>query len=142
MNLYQFVKMMEAVANQQPAISQIITGDVYLLNTLKDVEYSVFSWQHRSHMEETDFWVYSFQLFYIDRLTQDKSNTLEAQSVALDILSNIIRTILELGEGEIELTNTPIYQPFTQNFKDETAGAYVTVSFRVPKDCICPEEYI
>lgn len=142
MTLKEFIGMVEAIAEQQPAINQIVKNDVYKLNSLKDVEYSVFAWQQRQHREAEDYWDYSFQLFYIDRLVQDAGNEIEVESIALDILSNIILTVLEVGEGEIELVDYPYYQAFTQKFKDECAGAYVTVTFRVPKSCICPEEYI
>ena len=132
--------MLKGVASTQPNVNQIIDNDIYRLNTLKDVEYSVFGWQQRQHQEETDFWIYSFQLFYIDRLTQDGSNELECQNTGMEVLSNIIGTIIDFGD--IELNGIPIYQPFTQRFKDETAGCYVTVSFIVPKNCICEELYI
>lgn len=140
--LTQFIRMMKKVASKQPNINQIIDNDVYRLNTLKDAEYTVFAWQQRQHQEETDFWLYSFQLFYIDRLTQDGGNEVEVQSMGLEVLSNIIGTIIEYSEGEIEVYGTTLYQPFTQRFKDETAGVYATVTFRVPKDCICIEDYI
>ena len=138
--LIDFVKMLKGVASTQPNINQIIDNDIYLLNTLKDVEYSVFGWQQRQHQEEMDYWIYSFQLFYIDRLTQDGSNELECQSTGMEVLSNIIGTIV--GLGDIEINGIPLYQPFTQKFKDETAGCYATVSFIVPKTCICEELYI
>ena len=138
--LVDFIKMLKGVASTQPNVNQIIDNDIYRLNTLKDVEYSVFGWQQRQHQEETDFWIYSFQLFYIDRLTQDGSNELECQNTGMEVLSNIIGTIIDFGD--IELNGIPIYQPFTQRFKDETAGCYVTVSFIVPKNCICEELYI
>lgn len=138
--LVDFIKMLKGVASTQPNVNQIIDNDIYRLNSIKDVEYSVFGWQQRQHQEETDFWIYSFQLFYIDRLTQDGSNELECQNTGMEVLSNIIGTIIDFGD--IELNGIPIYQPFTQRFKDETAGCYVTVSFIVPKTCICPEEYL
>ena len=138
--LVDFIKMLKGVASTQPNVNQIIDNDIYRLNTLNDVEYSVLGWQQRQHQEETDFWIYSFQLFYIDRLTQDGSNELECQNTGMEVLSNIIGTIIDFGD--IELNGIPIYQPFTQRFKDETAGCYVTVSFIVPKNCICEELYI
>lgn len=132
--------MVKSIAEKQPNVNSIIDNDIYRLNMLKDVEYSVFGWQQRQHQEEMDYWIYSFQLFYIDRLTQDGSNELECESIGMEVLSNIISTII--GSGDIELNGTPLYQPFTQRFKDETAGCYVTVSFIVPKNCICEELYL
>ena len=142
MTLKEFISMVESIAETQPAINDVVQNDVYKLNELKDAEYSVFAWQQRQHREEVDFWLFSFQFFYVDRLTQDSGNELEVQSIALDILSNIILTIINVGDGEIELVDLPYYQPFTQKFKDLCAGAYVTVTFRVPKCLICSEEYL
>lgn len=139
--LIQFINMVKSIAEKQPNVNSIIDNDIYRLNMLKDVEYSVFGWQQRQHQEELDFWIYSFQFFYIDRLTQDGSNELEVQNTALEVLSNIIWTVEEYGGGDIEIYNTPVYQPFTQRFKDECSGAYVSVMFRVPKNCICIENY-
>ena len=140
--LIEFRRMVERIAKSQPNINSIVENDVYRLNTLKDANYSVFAWQQRQHTEEEDFWIYSLQLFYIDRLTQDGSNELECQNTGIEVLSNIIRTILSVGGGEIELYGNAVYHPFTQKFKDETSGCYVEVAFRVPKDCICEEAYI
>jgi hypothetical protein len=142
MTLFEFIKAMEAIAEAQPAINQVVPGDVYLLNGDKQAEYGVFAWQHRQHQEEIegDYRLYSFQLFYIDRETQDGGNILQAQSMGFDVLSNIIRTIVqELG---VSIYSTPLYQPFEQRFKDECAGIYATVTFIVPNETICPEEYI
>ena len=140
--LIEFIKMFKSIARSQPNVNSIIDNDIYRLNTLKDVNYTVFGWQQRQHTEETDFWIYSFQFFYVDRLTQDGSNELECQNTGIEVLSNIIRTILSVGGGEIELYGNAVYHPFTQKFKDETSGCYVEVAFRVPKDCICEEAYI
>ncbi len=143
MTLFEFCKIMEAIAAQQPGINEIVPGDVYLLNSKKDAEFAVFSWQHRQHQEIRDIpdcRLYSFTLFYIDRETQDGSNILEAQSTGVEVLSNIIKTILETLE--IELDSNVIYQPFEQRFSQECAGCYANVTFIVPVDCICPEEYL
>jgi hypothetical protein len=134
---------MEAVAAQQPGINEIIPGDVYMLNSKKDAEFGVFSWQHRQHQEISDIpdlRYYSFTIFYIDRQTQDRSNILEAQSTGLEVLSNIIKTIVDTLE--IELQTNVVYQPFEQRFSQECAGCYANVTFVVPNSCICPEEYL
>jgi hypothetical protein len=143
MTLFEFVKVMEKIASIQPNINEIVPGDVYLLNSKKDAEFSVFSWQHRQHQELSDVpdvRLYSFTLFYIDRETQDKSNILEAQSTGFEVLSNIIKTIVE--ELSIEIYGNIIYQPFEQRFSQECAGIYANVTFLVPINCICPEEYL
>lgn len=142
MTLFEFIKIMEKIALMQPGINQVVPGNVYQLNSDKEAEFAVFSWQHRQHQEdiEGDYRLYSFQLFYVERETQDGSNILESQSTGMDILSNIIRTIV--NGLEISLYSTPVYQPFEQKFAQMCAGCYVTVTFQVPNDCICEETYL
>lgn len=142
MTLFQFIKTMERIAMLQPSINQVIPGDIYLLNSDKQAEFGVFGWQHRQHQEDIDgdYKLLSFQLFYVDREEQGGSNILEAQSFGFEILSNIIKTIVE--ELGISILTNPIYQPFEQKFSQMCAGTYVTVTFIVPNDCICPEEYL
>ena len=55
--LVEFIKLIKDIASAQPNVNQVIDNDVYRLNTLKDVEYSVFAWQQRQHQEEEDFWI-------------------------------------------------------------------------------------
>lgn len=133
---------MESIAEAQPAINEIISGDVYLLNSKKDADFAVFAYQHRQHYEEVEdgYRLYSFQLFYIDRQTQDGSNILEAQSFGIEVLDNIIKSLCEALD--ITVYDRIIYQPFVQRFSQLCAGTYATVTFLVPVDTICPEEYL
>lgn len=70
--------------------------------------------------------VVNITLFYVDRLTSDQSNRTQLQSVATDVLSDIIY--------KFESTNVN-YTLFTEKFSDLCAGAYAefnaTVEFTV-----------
>lgn len=144
MVLQEFINLMEFIAGSQPCINQIIPQDVYKLNSLKNAKFGAFAWQHRQHTSDTEseYWLFSFQLFYIDRLTEDGSNELEAQAVGLDVLDNIIKSIVEITGNDIQLESPVVYQPFTFRFSQECAGDYCTVTFRVPTNCTCPEFYL
>lgn len=141
MKLLEILNIIKVVAGMQPFVNQVIANDIYRLNALTNVKYGVFGYQQRQHQQEADgeFWRYTFQFFALDRLTQDGGNEEELQSTAIEVLDNIIKTLVEVFDGDLEIYGDVSFQPFTQQFKDETAGAYCTITFRLPADCLCPE---
>lgn len=69
-------------------------------------------------------------IFYTDRLIrkgEEGDNHLDIQSDAIDTLHNILLTLS--NEYDIDTEN---YTPFTQQFADNCAGAYVTVNITAP----------
>ena len=137
MTLAQTIKGIEVVAAKQPTIASIVRNDVFRLNALPDAKYGVLAWlqgEHRTSLE-SDLLQYAFTLFYVDRLTFDKSNEVEIQSVGIETLENILRTLE--GYGIVALEH--YFRTFNQRFADECAGVYCTVTFEVPKDTLCDE---
>lgn len=140
MTLSQTTHAIEQVAKMQPAVNMIVRNDIFRLNSLPNVRYGVFAWLQGRHTAdpETDMLRFRYTFFYVDRLTADKSNELEVQSVGVETLNNIIRTLGEQGiwpYGEVE------FQTFNQRFVDECAGAYASLTFEVPSDYTCSEQF-
>ena len=127
MTLLQVIREIERVAAKQPAVNSIARENVFLLNEEPAVRYGVFSWSQGQHGETlaNDMRAYRFTFFYVDRLTEDKSNAVEAQSVGFDTLGNILRELAE----EFEVDGWSV-DTFTQRFADECAGAYCSVTLR------------
>lgn len=139
MTLLQVIKMLEAVAADQPAVNMVVRESVYKLNGCRACRYGAFAWtegQHRASAD-SDFVTYAFTLFYVDRLTADKANGPEIHSVGVEVLGNILRTMAEeVGVSEWRVT------PFSgQRFADECAGVYATVEFEVPASTACGSTY-
>ena len=137
MSLIDIVELVEDIAKNQPNINQILRDDIFALNTMQDVKYSVFCSTQQQHKESGDFITYYFTLFYVDRLLSDRSNQTEIQSAGINILSNILKR-LEGNDIEVEPHS---YQVFNQRFNDECAGVYVNVGLTVPIEYICSETY-
>lgn len=138
MTLLEFIKILEGVAADQPAVKMIVQDSVFRLNDNPSDKYGAFVWTQGQHSEglDTDFRTLRFSLFYVDRLLNDKSNQAEVQSTGFEVLSNIIRTLAEeFGVNEWSIDT------FTQRFTDECAGAWATVSFLVPINGGCPAEF-
>lgn len=139
MTLVEVVKAMEAAAMSQPAVQTIVENDVFKLNSCPDARYGVFAFVQGQHSGsvDSDLMTYQFSLFYVDRLTHDRSNQIEVQSAGVSVLSNILRVLSEAGIVAGDYS----FQPFNQRFSDECAGVYCTVGLSVLRDSSCGETY-
>ena len=136
MTLVETIQVIERIAAQQPSVNMIVRNDVFRLNTIPDAKYGVFCWTQREHSIAEDLCSYSFVFFYVDRLTEDRGNELEVQSVGIQTLDNIIRTLNEMG---VWSEGTWTAQTFNQRFLDECAGVWATVRLQVPQGWTCAE---
>lgn len=140
MTLKELIKTMEIVASHQPSINMVVENDVFRLNNKADARYGVFAFVQQQHSTslESNFISYTFTLFYVDRLKNDKSNQIEIQSVGIETLDNIIRQLDGMG---IYSEQTYSFQVFNQRFLDECAGVFCNVTFSVPAGSLCPEDF-
>lgn len=137
MTLLEFIKVMEGVAANQPAVNMIVRDSVLRVNDNPSDRYGAFVWTQGQHSDGmgNDFRTFRFSLFYVDRLLFDQSNRTEIQSTGIEVLGNIIRTLAE----DFDIAGDWSIDTFTQRFTDECAGAWATVSFLVPVSYVCPD---
>lgn len=139
MYLQEIIKRIERAACAEPAVNMLVRADVYKLNAEPSAAYGAFCWTQRQHSETTDGQqLWSFVLFFVDRLESDRSNETEVQSVGCAALSNIIRNVIADGSVDADSWQLDI---FNQRFADECAGAYATVTFATDADDICEIEF-
>lgn len=138
MTLKQAIELMEKVASSQPSINLIVRDDIFKLNSFEDAKYGVFGWTQGNHTTSVDnvFAKYSFSLYYIDRLNEDRSNLVEVQSTGIETISNILRKL-----DETIFVNDATYTTFSQRFLDECGGVFCNVSFDVRIDNECEESF-
>ena len=139
MTLLDVIRIMEKAAASQPAVNMIVRNDIFRLNTYADAKYGVFAWTQQPHTGDAsgDLITYAFNVFYVDRLTEDRGNQVEVQSTGIEVLANVIRTMQDAGCFAGSVT----YTTFSQRFLDECAGVFASVAFEVPVGTVCPEEY-
>lgn len=140
MTLKQVIQAFEAIASKQPSVNMIVQNDIFRLNSCSSAKYGVFGWTqgvHTSGVQEEMF-NYQFTFFYVDRLTSDKGNQIEIQSVGIETLDNIIR---EMDQNGLFVDVDYNMQTFNQRFLDECAGVFCNVTISVPAAAICPEEF-
>lgn len=141
MTLLDTIRLIESAASAQPSVKMIVRQDARRLNDCADALYGAFAWVQGQHTSTAGSGVvsYNFTLFYIDRLTFDKGNETEIQSVGVSTLGNILRTLAD-SEGVVGVGDT-VFTPFDYRFADECAGVYCTVRVDVPEDSVCGEDY-
>lgn len=140
MTLIQVIKAFEIIASHQPSVNMIVQNDIFRLNAKSDARYGVFGWTQGIHSTGVDSNSinYQFTFFYVDRLTEDKSNQIEVQSVGIDTLDNIIR---EMDSRGLFVEANYTMQTFNQRFLDECAGVFCNVTISVPATSLCSESF-
>ena len=137
--LAKIIDVICAIASGERNINTVIQNDIYELDGQPDTKYNVFGITQNIHSEDDQFMYYNFNLYFINRVTNDeRSNEILNQSTGIQVLRNIIRKTVEYLDIEV---NTDIqYFPFIQKFADACSGVYADVSFAVPID-LCVEDY-
>ena len=137
MSLYSTTNKILSLCREEPNIFEAAEGSIYdYLNGRMDVAYPVMVLTQQQHLQDmsisTDFDTWTFQLFYVDRLTSDKSNRLQVQSTGLQSIRNVLNKLKQ--ETDI-LSNT--YTTFTERFESLCAGAYAEFSMLDLADNAC-----
>lgn len=137
MTLIEVINLINWIAQNQPNVNGIVkTGDIYDLNKEEyQQKYAAFCATQNTHSVNEDFTIFSFTLFYVDRLTLDKSNKIEIQSTAVEFFANLIKTIMQKFPS-LDWTNGDI-TTFTEKFSAECAGAYMTCNITTPNRSLC-----
>ena len=129
MTLFELINKLKNIAISKPNINFVGDGDVYTLNSLPNIDYSVFFITQNDHSIYSDTITYSLNLFYIDRISDSEDNTLNIQSDGMLQLTNVINTLVFSEDVDVEGEIT--FTPFIQRFADQCAGVYCTVRFIV-----------
>lgn len=140
MTLYEIVNEILDIAQQQPNINYTGEGDIYSLNSLPNIDYSVFFITQSEHTQSEDTSTYNLILYHIDRLLTDGSNRLQVQSQSMLAIQNVINIFNQMNP-DVQVDYDVRYTTFTHRFQDECAGAFANVTITVDNDLgICGYE--
>lgn len=129
MTLFELINKLKNIAISKPNINYVGDGDVYTLNSLPNIDYSVFFITQNDHSIYQDTITYSLNLFYIDRISDSEDNVLNIQSDGMLQLTNIINTLV--FTEDVDVDGEIMFTPFIQKFADQCAGVYCNVRFVV-----------
>ena len=129
MTLFEIINKLKDIAISKPNINFVGDGDVYTLNSLPNIDYSVFFITQNDHSIYQDTITYSLNLFYIDRISDSEDNVLNIQSDGMLQLTNIINALV--FSEDVDVDGDITFTPFIQGCADQCAGVYCTVRFIV-----------
>ena len=139
MNFIQILKKLEAYSLSLPYVHSANLGDIYeYLNGSPNVKYAAVNIDINQSTRNDNLSSYSVYLYYIDRLTEDKSNWMEVKTTAEQVLNSIVNYAAEIGDVDDGWT----INYFEQQFSDYCAGGYVQFNLEVPNvigDCLIDE---
>lgn len=127
MTLYEVITDILNIAKQQPNINHTGEGDIYSLNSLPNIDYSVFWVTQTNHTQGENTVSFNLILYYIDRLLPDASNRLQIQSQGMLALNNIINIYNQMNT-DIQIEYDINYTTFTHRFTDNCAGVFANVT--------------
>ena len=142
MNLKELCKNIGEMAKQQKLVNFSCAGASLAEINPETIDYYplfmiIPSGVHQVLENTTRF---SLVLYYIDRLLEDNSNTIDIFSSSIENLKNIIRGTKDI-EGVVgvdEVYNVRNFAP--EKLNDRVCGAYAEVDIEVVNDTICFEE--
>lgn len=141
MNLIQILKKIQAYSLSLPYVKATHLGDIYeYLNGEPDIKYASVNIDINQSVRNGNLISYSVYLYYVDRLTEDKSNWMEIKTTAEQVLNSIINYASTFGD----IDDGWVINYFEQQFADNTAGGWVQFNLEVPNvmgDCLI-DEYI
>lgn len=127
MTLFELINKLKDIAISKPNINYVGDGDVYTLNSLPNIDYSVFFITQNEHSIYQDTITYNLNLFYIDRVSDSEDNVLNIQSDGILQLTNIINTLV--FSEDVDVDGEISFTPFIQRFADNCSGVYCNVRF-------------
>lgn len=126
MTLKELIEKIKTIARKQHNIGYVGEGDIYTLNSIPNIDYSVIFITQQNHSITADLCEYNINLFYVDRLFGDDGNRLDIQSHGITVINNIINQLTSIVDVDVDY---PIsFTTFTQRFVDECAGVFATLT--------------
>ena len=131
MNFIQILNRLQAYSLSLPYVNDANLGDIYeYLNGKPNVKYAAVNIDITQSTRNDNLTSYNVYLYYIDRLTQDKSNWMEVKTTAEQTLNSIINYAAKIGDVDDGWT----INYFEQQFTDYCAGGYVQFNLEVPNE--------
>lgn len=130
-NFYEVTKVLEATSLSHPFVNNVYFNR-YKLNKTNDIMYPAVVFLHESTDISDIYTSITWNILYVDRLTNDRSNIIEIQSVGKQVITEILNTLYASGNffleedanGHFHIT----FNIFEEQYADNVAGVTANVN--------------
>lgn len=139
MTLLELCKLLGTMAKEQKLVSYSAAGaSLGEINPLQIDWYPLFYIiPSGTHTVKDDTTRYDLTLYYIDRLLEDNTNTIDIFSNAIENLKNILIGARSIP-GVVDVEDTYTIRNFMpEKLNDRLAGAYAQIRITVSNDFVC-----
>jgi hypothetical protein len=133
MTLYEIVNEFKEIALSKPNINYVDDGDVFELNAKPNLKYGVFYVTQSNHIIGQDTTQFQLTLYYIDRVFEDYSNSLEVHSTGLQVLTDIINSF-NYNNPDVNIEFDINATTFIHKFSDVCAGVFAGITITVDNE--------
>lgn len=136
MKFKELIKGIETVCLSIPNVNSFYFGDIYSLNHHENVRFSTMVLTEKTHTKNRVDGTITcrFYLFYVDRLTNDKENTIDIFSTGHETLDTVIANLEENGV----IVNSYELNDVKERFNDECGVVFADVEVLLQEDCDIP----
>lgn len=132
MNLYSVINAVCTGAMRHPFVNSFHTDIYTMVGNKDDIEYPAFILTQNQHQASADTLIYSFNLLYADRMTDDRRNACEIQSVGMDVIRELVNYLED--NHDVRISRPVNINTYKDQFADLCAGCVANVSITVAND--------
>lgn len=128
MTLIEITNRLKHYAEGQFNNPTVKVGSLYENMNTKELKYPCINFDVANTVKRENDVVYSFYIYYVDRLNEDGSNLLEIQSQADTSLQLLLHDIMDNNVMSLDEYYNAIITPFKLKFADVCAGAWLQIN--------------
>ena len=141
MKVNDILKHLENTFWEDPRVCSVVMDDVYhhWNHTNDRFQYMSVVMDYASSSFNGDYVDYSSLVYVGSVINEQETNIYRTISLADSILQQMLHNV-DVSDNDMVLVGPIQITPFQQQFEDVLAGAYCTVTIRVPIEIICTQE--
>lgn len=128
MTLIEITNRLKHYAENQFNNPVVKVGSLYENMNTKELKYPCINFDVANTVKRDNEVIYSFYVYYVDRLNEDGSNLLEIQSQADTSLQLLLHDIMDHNIMTLDEYTNAIITPFKLKFADVCAGAWLQIN--------------
>lgn len=125
------INSIELTSKSHPFVNTFFYGDIYnTLNPASDTDYPCIVLTNNINTMSVDISTYSFNIFFVDRLTSSRDNKLNVQGLGIETIKEILNALMNHFGLIVDFpANITLFE---ESFPDLCAGCFASFTVASP----------